>query len=338
MIDSIGPVVTEPLQALSADDISRIRRCAATSRVLVVGSLNVDYLLDVDGSPTDDSTLLVRSSSIAPGGHAGNCASALAQLGVAAALVAAVGADEDGQFLLDDMRARGVSIEYIRQVANTRSGRVHIPLFRDSHCMLMERGANEHLGAHDVSAAFERPWDAVVVFDPSRAALLAAFESTSCREDSPPIFWTPGGLYARDPLSGHLLPSCHTLLVNRHEFSSIRPFVNESSRTDLSKEIVLTRGEHGAQLRKPGSPVLDVAAPHVLVVDPTGAGDTFAAAYVLASLAGLLAPARLALANHAGAFAVRAVGARGAQPTLDELIDAISRATTPSSQLEQEGA
>jgi ribokinase len=57
----------------------------------------------------------------------------------------------------------------------------------------------------------------------------------------------------------------------------------------------------------------------VPVVDPTGAGDAFAAAYLLAQLAGLDPARRLAVGNACGALAVGVTGARSRPASLPDL-------------------
>ena len=83
--------------------------------------------------------------------------------------------------------------------------------------------------------------------------------------------------------------------------------------------MVVTLGKEGSSLRHRGAERVVPVDP-VPVVDPTGAGDAFAATYLLARLAGIEPERRLAAANLSGALAVGAVGARGRLATLGDLI------------------
>lgn len=306
---------------LLPDDCATLRSTVHLMKILVVGSLNVDYVLDVDGSPQDDGSLIVRSTTIAPGGHAGNCASALARLGASVSIASAVGEDADGEVLRKDLKVRGISTAHIHTYGCAPTGRVFIPLFSESHYMLMDRGANERLTAANVQAALRDEWDAIVVFDPSIAALVALFETIVWRTSPPKIFWTPGGLYASQSVVENLLSTCDTVLLNRHEYALIASRVPLVATGSGKPEIVQTLGADGAVLWINGNGV-KASAPRVTQIDPTGAGDAFAAGYVVASLAGLAPERRLAFANLAGALAVTALGARGMQPTLDMLLEA----------------
>jgi sugar/nucleoside kinase (ribokinase family) len=63
----------------------------------------------------------------------------------------------------------------------------------------------------------------------------------------------------------------------------------------------------------------------VRAVDTTGAGDTFNAAFVSATLAGLPMADRLRFANGAGALSVTGMGPRGCLPTANEVRSFIDR-------------
>ncbi|MFM0626834.1 carbohydrate kinase family protein [Paraburkholderia xenovorans] len=318
---------------LSPDDCAALRATVRSMRILVVGSLNVDYVLDVQGTPQDDGSLIVRSTTIALGGHAGNCASALARLGASVSIASSLGQDADGEMLREDLEARGISTTHIHTYADAATGRVFIPLFSDSHYMLMDRGANERLTAANVRAALGDDWDAIVVFDPSIAALVALFETLAWCTSPPKIFWTPGGLYARQSVVENLLLTCDSVLLNRHEYALVGSRVPLMAAGCGKPEIIRTLGAEGADLWI-GGRGFRASAPHVTVIDPTGAGDAFAASYVAASLAKLAPDRRLGFANVAGALATTALGARGMQPTLDTLLESALHADIVLSDME----
>lgn len=82
--------------------------------------------------------------------------------------------------------------------------------------------------------------------------------------------------------------------------------------------VVVKLGERGALGRCGGEPVACEAVP-VSVVDPVGAGDAFAAAYLTELVAGRSARQCLAAAVLAGAFAVTVPGDWQGMPSRDEL-------------------
>ena len=337
----------------SPGEARALRETAARVAVLVIGSLNIDLILTADAEPPDEGSVLVRDSSIRAGGHAGNCASALAALGVSVTLLAAVGTDADGDALLDDLRGRGVDVTGVRRDPRAATGRVVIPVFGEKHYMLCLRGANDLYTASDVRAALasgRASYDAVMMFDPSSGVLREIGRIAGALPGAPLLCWTPGGVYSRDPLAARVLPHCDVVFANRAERDALRrtappgppgspepPAHPVPARTAVSSigreertEMVVTLGKEGSSLRHRGAERVVPVDP-VPVVDPTGAGDAFAATYLLARLAGIEPERRLAAANLSGALAVGAVGARGRLATLGDLIGPAARAVVPAS-------
>ena len=83
--------------------------------LVVVGDCNPDVLvLGDDVTPEfGQQEKLVPCMSLVVGGSASITAVAAARLGLSVALVAAVGADPAGQFMLDQMAAEGVDVSAV---------------------------------------------------------------------------------------------------------------------------------------------------------------------------------------------------------------------------------
>ena len=71
--------------------------------VLVVGSVNRDYVCRVEVLPAPGQTVLADEASVGSGGKGGNQAVAASMLGARTALVARVGRDDDGKALVADL-------------------------------------------------------------------------------------------------------------------------------------------------------------------------------------------------------------------------------------------
>ncbi|MET8759458.1 PfkB family carbohydrate kinase [Lentzea sp. NPDC004782] len=300
-------------QALSEVDGERLWAAATGARVLVVGSLNVDLILETRGEqPPDEGAVEVHTATTLVGGHAGNCASALAALGIQVSVAGAVGTDPDGDLLIADLVDRGVDVTGVRRRADQQTGRVVIPVFGEKHYMLLIRGANDSFGADDLRDVLDDEYDAVMLFDPNVEALRAV------RSQKGLLCWTPGGVYSAHPVAAQVVPHCDVVFVNRTERDQLARHV-----ADVPGELVVTLGGDGSMLRH-GSEEIVMPARRVPVVDPTGAGDAFAATYLLTKLAGVTASSRLATANVSGALAVGATGARSRLATLPDLLQHVS--------------
>lgn len=80
--------------------------------------------------------------------------------------------------------------------------------------------------------------------------------------------------------------------------------------------VVLTRGDHGALVMRAGE-TIEVPAQRVEAIDPTGAGDVFATAFILGVRAGDRAAGRLAAAMAAAAVTVRGPAPLPARATIE---------------------
>jgi ribokinase len=240
----------------------------------------------------------------------------LAALGAGVSLLAAVGADDTGELLIEDLRGHGVDVGQIARIEASPTGRVVIPVLGEQHFMLLLPGANDQLSGDHVRQALDADYDALVIFDPAPAALAELFSATQASALGANIFFNPGGIYAHQESARSYLPRCRSIFVNRNEWPAVRAGLPAgwAART----EVVQTLGAAGAAGHS-AEAVVHAPGEAVAMLDPTGAGDAFAAGYVLAGLAGLELPRRLAVGNICGALAVTALGARGRLCTLADL-------------------
>jgi D-glycero-beta-D-manno-heptose-7-phosphate kinase len=88
-----------------------------------------------------------------------------------------------------------------------------------------------------------------------------------------------------------------------------------------ARALLVTRGQEGMSLFQSGHPPLHVAIHGSAAVDPTGAGDTVAAAFTLAALAGATLEDATSLSNLAASIVVARVGT--AVVTTEELRAAV---------------
>jgi sugar/nucleoside kinase (ribokinase family) len=132
--------------------------------------------------------------------------------------------------------------------------------------------------------------------------------------DDPAGRWDPAGIAA-------LLAVTDILLPNAREACALAGTgTPESAAAALAARGPLVAVKNGAEgaLAHDGAALLRTPAVPVLPVDTVGAGDSFDAGFVAATLAGLPTAAALELAAACGALSTRAHGGTPAQPTWDE--------------------
>ena len=71
-------------------------------KILVIGSLNIDFVINVDKMPLPGETITGRDFSLVCGGKGANQAYAAAKLGGNVSMIGAVGNDEYGKMLINN--------------------------------------------------------------------------------------------------------------------------------------------------------------------------------------------------------------------------------------------
>lgn len=297
-----------------------------TPGVVVVGSLNRDYVCTVDRLPGAGETRLGSELTLWCGGKGGNqaVAAALMGAGVRVAMVGAVGDDDDGRVLLDGLRAAGVDVADVGVRRGVRSGAALVTVADDGdNTIVVAPGANLTVSEDEVSAALRRRDPAVVVV---QGELPPGVVASALREaaalGSRPIL----NLAPVITLPDAVLRSCDPLVVNAGEAGDLLgrvvtdPAALESAARDLSRRArsaVVTGGAAGAWVAERGE-VRHVPARPTAVVDTTGAGDAFTGALAVALALGRdLVDA----AERGAAVAAHAVGRPGAQASFPRAAD-----------------
>jgi D-beta-D-heptose 7-phosphate kinase/D-beta-D-heptose 1-phosphate adenosyltransferase len=271
-----------------------------------------------------------RSSS--PGGAANTAANVVA-MGAHATLLAVVGDDADGRDLGKLLNASGVRQQLF--AAPDRPTTAKTRVMAGSHQVaridaerpgqLPAEIERDLLNAIDT---FVSEADAVLISDYAKGAVSAATARQAietARQRGLPVVVDPKGA-AFDKYSGATLITPNeaearlaAALGADAEMGSVAARLSEVLP---GSSLLITRGEHGMSLFPPDSPRLDVAAISHKVHDVTGAGDTVAAALVLAMAAGTSIQMAVRLANAAAAVAVQQVGV--ARVTRDDLRQSIA--------------
>ena len=297
--------------------------------LLVIGDANPDVVLT--GVPGElgygQAEQLVESGTLTVGGSAAILACGAARLGLSVGLVAAVGDDAAGRFMLDELRARGVDVRGCHVVENVPSG-LTVNLTRgDDRAVLTSTGSIMVLEAAMVERALLRSARHVHASSFFLQAALAAglrglFDETLAAGASTSLDtnWDPDERW--DGPLNDVLAAVDILFVNEEEARAIAGVAGDAevAAQALAKRgllPVVKRGVEGA-LAWEGGRALRAAAPFVRIADAVGAGDSFDAGYLCGHLGGRDTAASLALAVACGTLSTRLGGGVDGQATLAE--------------------
>lgn len=245
--------------------------------VVVVGSINEDYVLRVDRRPAPGETVGNATLVTADGGKGANQAVAAATHGARTALVGRVGDDLRGGNLIAGLQAAGVDTRWVSRTAGVRSGAAFVVVTPDGENeIVVAPGANAQLLPDDVDRASPVISDTSLLVlqleisvDTVAAAAFRAGPSTTVVLNAAPASVVPGPVLQR----------VDVLVVNEREAALLlgQDHIDAAgaARSLLRAgpaAVVVTTGASGATVASAGETWLEPAPP-ARVVDTTGAGD-----------------------------------------------------------------
>lgn len=300
-------------------------------RVLNFGSLNIDYVYQVDHFVQPGETLSSDALQINCGGKGLNQSVALAKAGVETWHAGLIG--PEGAFLKEKLTASGVDTTFVRTVDGS-TGHAIIQVDRNGqNSILLHDGANGRLQeafADEVLSGFHA--GDVVLLQNETTCVGYIMEQAAARGMQVALNAAP----ANEKLSGLPLEKLTWLLVNEVEGAFLAgteepeeiPRVLTDRYPDTT--LVLTLGVQGAVAAQ-GDTQIWVPARTVRAVDTTAAGDTFTGYFLRSVLSGGTLRDALTLATVASALAVTRPGASDAIPGYEETL-AFMDGRTPDTQ------
>ncbi|RLP99629.1 ribokinase [Micromonospora sp. CV4] len=288
------------------------------TRVVVVGSANMDLVAMAPGLPRPGETMLGTDFVMVPGGKGANQAVAAARAGASSTFLGAIGSDAFGVTLRARITAAGVDTSHLRVVYGASGVALVMVNAQGENAIVVTPGANDALtGLTEEELATVRGADVLVaqleipVQTVAAAAVAAHAAGTRVVLNAAP---------ARD-LPPELLAAVDLLVVNEGEAQAFTGRGRDEPRAllDLVPRAVLTLGGEGAWYVDREGTEVHVPAVRVDVVDSTAAGDAFTAALAVGWGEGRDLVDAVRWASAAGAACVRRLGASVALPRRAEI-------------------
>lgn len=299
----------------------------AGARVLVVGDLMVDrYYAGVVRriSPEAPVPVVEVAAETQRFGGAANVAHNLQRLGAVVEVSGVVGADAEGSWLREQLGRAGIGVQGI----HTHRDRPTILKSRVvAHHQQVVRFDREQVGPHPavvqrgVAAFLKKIWpkiDAVVISDYGkgliREELMDQVRALNRGKTTRPVAVDPKSsrfeLYRRATV---ITPNlAEALAAARAAGGQLEQTAEEAGaslvRSSGGSAILITRGESGMSLFRPGLEPLHIPTVAREVFDVTGAGDTVVGVLALALAAGADLPHAAQLANVAAGIVVGEFG------------------------------
>jgi ribokinase len=307
--------------------------------IVIVGSLNLDFVAQMDKLPMPGETISANAFQMLPGGKGANQAYAVGRLGGQGKMLGRVGDDVFGERLKANLESVGIDVSGVRTTPGTPTGVALILVASGGQNQIVViPGANGTLVPRDLESSSEVIREGFVLLQLESpletvelaAALGAARNMVTILDPAP----------AR-PLSSSLLKNVHLLTPNESEALALlgregstisleeAPQVTECLLRLGPPHVILKLGENGAWLAD-AKRSRHFPAPKVAAVDCTAAGDTFNGALAVALAEGKRLEEAISFANCSAAIAVTRLGAQTSIPDRRE-VEALLAATTVGS-------
>jgi ribokinase len=306
--------------------------------VVVVGSLNMDFVVSVDHLPSPGQTVLGRDFQMIPGGKGANQACAAGKLGassVSAKMIGRVGYDLFADHLKASLSAAGVDVAAVHASRAHPTGVALIWVDRaGQNSIVVAPGANGDLAAADVEA-MRRVFQGakVALFQLETPLETVAAGMKLARQEGLTTILDPA---PAQPLAGDLLAQVDVLTPNESEALMLlgqnprrvsleeAPAIARQVRTLGVAVVILKLGDQGCYY---ASPDVETHVPgfRVPVRDATAAGDTFNGALAVAMAEQKPVKEALRFASAAAALSVTRLGAQASIPSRAEVDEFLSR-------------
>jgi ribokinase len=293
-------------------------------RIVVVGSLNIDYIASVERLPRPGETVAAAGLRQSFGGKGANQAVAAARQGASVAMIGCVGVDDGGRRYCNRLHAERIDTAAISMTSTALTGTALIAVDSLAENMIVvAAGANGELKPPAVRTHRALIARARIVLLQLEIPLVTVVETVRLANRlNIPVVLNPSPLRKAFPWGKCRLA---TLIANTGETEAIfglaadrLPARVSAWRRALKKrginQLVITRGSKPT-LCLDATVFLEIPTLPVKPVDSVGAGDAFAGTFAARRAEGADLATAVRFANCAGALATLQSGAQEAIPT-----------------------
>ncbi|KAH6780838.1 pfkB-like carbohydrate kinase family protein [Perilla frutescens var. hirtella] len=294
--------------------------------LVVVGSANADIYVEIDRLPKEGETVSAKTGQTLAGGKGANQAVCGGKLAYPTYFVGQVGEDAHGKLITEALKGGGVFLDRLTTVAGAPTGHAVVMLQSDGqNSIIIVGGANmvgwpESLTPEDLEVVKNA---GIVLLQREIPDSINIQVAKAARSSGVPVILDAGGVDA--PIPPELLKFIDILSPNETELARLTHVPTESFEQISQaaekchkmgvKQVLVKLGAKGSVLFIEGEePIRQSIISAMKVVDTTGAGDTFTAAFAVALVEGKPKKECLKFAAAAASLCVQVKGAIPSMP------------------------
>ncbi|HCR60761.1 MAG TPA: ribokinase [Serratia liquefaciens] len=299
----------------------------ATGKLVVLGSINADHILNIEQFPRPGETVIGKQYKVAFGGKGANQAVAAGRSGADIAFIACVGADDIGERVRQQLASDRIDTQPIEAIADSTTGVALIFVNAEGENVIgIDAGANAAVTPDYLARYQQKVIDADALLMQLESPLETVIAAASlAKQHQTQVILNPAP--ARE-LPDDLLATIDMITPNETEAQRLTGIAvnddNDAARAAQALHdkgiatVIITLGSRGVWLSENGNGKL-VPGFKVKAVDTIAAGDTFNGALVTARLEGKTMADAVRFAHAAAAIAVTRPGAQPSVPWREEI-------------------
>lgn len=285
--------------------------------IITFGSINVDFVYEVEEMPQPGQTLLAKKFRTETGGKGANQALAAARDGAGVVMVGAVGNDSLAEIGLHNL-ATAMDISRVARMDElTGNASIHIDA-KGRNMIVVASGANLSVSSDAVEEDLLQRTNVVLMQMENDVAEVEKLIRRASASKAVSIL----NLAPAFPMSSEVLSLCSLVVVNEDEAEALAGWLGcEASATALSTclatGVLRTLGGDGAEACVDGEEIRVTALP-IDVKDTTAAGDCFVGVLASGLDRGLPLKAAMQRASVAAGIACSRRGSQSSIPSAEE--------------------
>lgn len=294
-------------------------------RAAVVGSINMDLILNMPRVPEVGENVLGTDYGYANGGKGANQATALAKLGAKTKMIGKVAQDSNGNKLLENLKNNNIDISGV-STDGSQTGLAAIILDGEGrNRIVVYEGANSEIVSQKAVEGIGTDIDLLLLqFETNEDVVINCVNHAVKNNITTVIDCGPAKDFSLEKMQGATILSPNESETkaltgiypdNDDNILKASKMLEERSKAEF---IVLKLGERGCSLWD-GNELKLFPAYKSKVVDTTAAGDCFTAALALEYVKNGDIYAACDMGNKAGSIAVSRMGAQSSMPTVEEI-------------------
>lgn len=293
-------------------------------KVTIIGSANIDLVTQIDRFPGPGETILGNDFHQFLGGKGANQAVAASRLGANVTFIGSVGYDTFGNQIVDNLRKEKVNVDHIITIPDISSGIANIQVAEKDNIITVIPGANSKLTKEYIHSLLE----VILASDIVVLQLEIPLETVGVAieyayEGNIPVILNPAPAVS---LPNELLRKVTYITPNESEIAILTSNKGQDFEVLFkemfalgTKHIVMTHGKDGVIYGDSQRHLQYFPSFNVEVMDTTGAGDTFNAAFAVSIARGKSAEEAIVYGNAAAALSITKLGAQTGMPTEEEV-------------------